>query len=49
MQFIEVILVEVVKKPARADRVLRDLQVVNVVIPVLADFRRRRHVTTIHS
>ncbi len=34
VQFFEVVLVEVVEKPARADGVRRDLEIVNVTVPV---------------
>src|SRR5262245_64059540 len=45
MQLFEMILVEIVEKAARADGMPRDLQVVNVPVPVLTDLRRRRHVS----
>jgi hypothetical protein len=49
MQFFEVILVEIVEEAARADGMPRNLQVVNVPVPVLTDLRRRRHLTTIYT
>ena len=36
VQLLEVILIEVVEEPARADRMRRDLEIVNVAVPVLA-------------
>jgi hypothetical protein len=37
MELLEMILIEIVEKSARADRMFRDLEIVNVTIPVLAD------------
>jgi len=45
MQLFEMILVEIVEEAARADGMPRNLQVVNVPVPVLSDLRRRRHVS----
>ena len=45
MQLFEMILVEIVEEAARADGMPRNLQVVNVPVPVLTDLRRRRHVS----
>ena len=44
VQLLEMVLVEVVEEPARADRMRRDLQVVDVLVPVLADAIDRRDV-----
>jgi hypothetical protein len=43
------ILIEVVEKPARADGVLRDLEIVDVLFPVFAHLIDRRHGETILS
>ena len=45
MELFEMILVEIVEEAARADRMPRDLQIVNVPVPVLADLVDRRHGT----
>jgi len=45
MELFEMILVEIVEEAARTDGMPRDLQVVNVPVPVLTDLRRRRHVS----
>ena len=45
MQLFEMILVQIVEEAARADGMPRNLQVVNVPVPVLTDLRRRRHVS----
>jgi hypothetical protein len=37
------VLVEVVEKAARPNRMCGDLEIVDVPIPILADGRRRRH------
>jgi hypothetical protein len=47
MQLFEVILIEVVEEAARSNRMLRDLQIVNVPLPVGADFVGGRHDATI--
>jgi len=44
VQLLEMVLVEVVEESARADRVFRDLEVVDVLVPVLADAIDRRDV-----
>ena len=43
VELFEVVLIEVVKKSTRPDRVTRDLEVVNVPFPVLADSLSRGH------
>ena len=43
MQLLEVILIEIVEEPARSDRMLRDLEIVDVPFPVRANFVDRRH------
>ena len=43
VQLLEVILVEIVEEPARSDRMPRDLEVVDVPVPVGADVVDRRH------
>ena len=43
MEFLEMILIEIVEESTRADRMLRDLEIVDVLFPVVADVRRRRH------
>ena len=50
MEFLEMVLIEIGKEAGRADRMCRDLEIVYVLIPVLADInngygRRRRHGT----
>ena len=47
VKLLEMILIEVVEKPARADRVLRDLEIVDVLLPVFAHLVDRRHRQTI--
>src|SRR4029077_10283462 len=47
MQLFEVVLVEVVEETARTDRMPRDLEVGNVLIPVRANVRRGSHRKTI--
>ena len=47
VQLFEVVLIEIVEEPARADRMLRDLEIVDVPLPVLADLVDRRHAGTI--
>jgi len=37
MKLFEMILVEIVKEPPRSDRVPRDLEIVNVLLPIGAD------------
>jgi hypothetical protein len=37
MQLLEVILVQIGEEPRRPDRVLRDLEIMNVLVPVGAD------------
>ena len=34
MQLLEMVLIEIVEEPARADRMPRDLEIVNVLVPV---------------
>ncbi len=41
VELLEVILVEIGEEPRRSDRVLRDLQIMNVLVPVVADSRVR--------
>jgi hypothetical protein len=43
MELLEVVFVEVVEESARADRVLGDLEIVNVPFPVRSDFVRFCH------
>ena len=43
MQLFEVILIEIVEEAARADRMPRDLEIVNVLFPVRANVIDRRH------
>ena len=43
MELLEMVLVEVVEETARADRVPRDLEIVYVLLPVLADRVSRCH------
>ena len=43
MELFEMILIEVVEKPTGADGMVRDLQIVNVPVPVLAHVFGRRH------
>ena len=43
VQFLEVVLIEVVEKPARADGVPRDLEIVDVLLPVFAHLIDGRH------
>jgi hypothetical protein len=43
VELFEVVLIEVVKESTRPDRVTRDLEVVNVPFPVLADSVSRGH------
>jgi hypothetical protein len=47
MKLFEVILIQVVEKTAGTDRVPRDLEVVNVLIPVRANVGGRCHGQTI--
>ena len=47
MELFEMILIEIVEKPARADRMPRDLEIVNVPVPVRADLVGRCHGQTI--
>ena len=47
VELLEMILIEIVEKPARADRMPRDLEIVNVLIPVRADVVGRCHGQTI--
>ncbi len=47
MQLLEVILIEIVEEPARADRMPGDLEIVDVPFPVGADFVDGRHADTI--
>ena len=42
VQLLEVILLEIREKPRRPDRVLRNLKVMNVLIPVLANISSGR-------
>ena len=49
MQLLEVILVEIVEEPARPDRMPRDLEIVNVMLPVGADLVDGGHAETILS
>ena len=42
MQFFEVILIEIAEESRRSHRMRGDLEIVNVVIPVVADVGRRR-------
>src|SRR5438876_210639 len=43
MKLLEVILIEVVEESARADRMPRDLEIVNMLIPVRSNLVYRRH------
>ena len=43
MQFLEVILIEIIEEPTRADGMTGDFEVVNVPVPVLPDFVYGRH------
>ena len=43
MEFLEMVLVEILEEPRRSDRMLRDLQIVNMPFPVPADVVDRRH------
>ena len=43
MELLEVILIEIVEEAARADRMPRDLEIVNVPLPVRANVVDRRH------
>ena len=43
MELLEVILIEIVEEPARPDRMLRDLEIVDVPLPVRANVVDRRH------
>jgi hypothetical protein len=43
MQLFEVIAVEIVEKPAAPHRVLRDLGVVYLPVPIVADLLDRHH------
>ncbi len=47
MELFEMILVEIVEEAARSDRMLRDLEVVNVLVPVRAHLVDGRHAGTI--
>jgi glycerol-3-phosphate dehydrogenase len=47
MQFLEVILIQVVEESARPDRMTSDVEIVNVSLPVLANLIGRRHGDTI--
>jgi len=43
VEFFEMVLFEIVEKPARSDRVSRNLEVVDVPLPIAADFVNGRH------
>ena len=43
MKLFEVILLEVVEECSGADRVCRDVEIVNVLLPVRTDFAHGRH------
>ena len=43
VKFLEVILIEIVKEAARADGMLRDLEIVDVLFPVRPHLFRSRH------
>ena len=43
VELFEMILVEIVEEPSRADRVSGNFKIVDVGIPVFAHLRRRRH------
>ena len=43
VELLEMILIEIVEEPARADRMAGDLEIVNMPLPVVADLVRGRH------
>lgn len=43
VQFLEVILIQIVEKAARSDRMIGNLEIVDVPLPVAADFVDIRH------
>ena len=43
VELLEMVLIQVVEKPARSDRMPRDLEVVNVPVPIGPDVGRRCH------
>ena len=43
MQLFEVVVIEIVEEPARADRMARDVEIVNVLFPVCPDLVYRGH------
>src|SRR5262249_645352 len=49
MQFLEMVLVEIVEKTARPDGVLCDFQIVDVMLPIASHFVDGRHASTILS
>ena len=49
MQLFEMVLVEICEESARTDRMRRDVEIVDVSLPVLADLRGRRHANHYNS
>ncbi|HMB81778.1 MAG TPA: hypothetical protein VKI43_17000, partial [Vicinamibacterales bacterium] len=47
MEFLEMVLIEIVEKPAGPDRMRRDLEIVNMPVPVRANLVCRSHGQTI--
>ena len=49
VELLEMIPIEVVEEAARTDRMRRDVEIVDVSLPVLADLRGRRHANHYNS